>query len=418
MRPFPDEFENKKPSMPTQSSTTPRSAIVLICDRLNAAFLGPYGNTWIETPALNHLAAQSLLVEQCLTCSPDLPAAYQSYWSGSKGESLLGQFADGQIATTLLTDAQELMAHPLADGFARHVGIPCSADRNPATDIESTEWATILSTVISELDRESSHGEESEKGQLLWIHARGCEGLWDAPYEMRKAFADEEDPDPPTFVEAPSHELTGEVDPDFLLGIQQAYAAEVGVLDACLGPLVERLSQPELANTLFILTAPRGFPLGSHGVVGKSQTSLHVESLHTPLFVRFPDGQYRAERSQVLWQPADVCALLHRWMLGSKVGEEVLIDDLGGERAATCSGEYWSLRTPAWFATGKRSAAEEEESEVRLYAKPADRFEANNVADLCEEIVIDMRAEHERMANRTKSEDEPPLPDHLREPQE
>lgn len=399
--------------MPTESSAMPRSAIVLICDRLNPAFLGPYGNTWIETASFNRLAAQSLLVEQCLTCSPDLPAAYRAYWWSSKGASLLEQLAERQVATTLLTDASDLMSHPLADGFARHVSIPISSDGNSATDIESTEWATILSAVISTLD-EPSHDEESGAGQLLWIHARGCEGLWDAPYEMRTVFADEDDPDPPTFVEAPCDELTDDVDPDFLLGIQQAYAAEVSVLDACLNPLVEKLSQPELANTLFILTSPRGFPLGSHGVVGKSRTSLHVEALHTPLLVRFPDGRGQAERLQTLWQPVDVCELLRGWM----AGEEVPVDDLGGERAASCSGQSWSLRTPAWFATGRQAARDDAENEMRLYAKPDDRYEANNVAGLCEGIAIDMRAEYERMMNGAKTDKSPPLPDHLREPQE
>jgi len=409
-----------KASVSKRASDAARSAIVLVCDRLNPAFLGPYGNTWIETPALDRLAAQSLLVEQCLTCSPDLPIAYDSYWScseGEKGESLLKQFADRRITTSLLTDARELTSHPLADGFARHVCIPSSSDGSSAADVEDTEWATIMSAILSELD---STDQNSETGQLLWIHARGCDGLWDAPYEMRMAFSDEDDPDPPDFVEAPEHDLKGEIDPDFLLGIQQAYAAEMSVLDTCLGPLVERLSESDLANTLFVLTSPRGFPLGSHGVVGKSRPSLHVESLHLPLLVRYPGGDYQAERSQTLWQPADVCELLRRWMLDGEVGQSVVIDDLGGERAASCSGAYWSLRTPAWFATGiQPGESDDGVEELRLYAKPDDRFEANNVSDICEAIAVDMRAEYEQMVTRAKSgEEDPPLPDHLREPQE
>ena len=58
------------------------NAIVLVIDRLGSGFLGPYGNTWIETPAWNQLAARSLLVETALSDTADLATLYHSYWHG------------------------------------------------------------------------------------------------------------------------------------------------------------------------------------------------------------------------------------------------------------------------------------------------------------------------------------------------
>ena len=59
-----------------------RNAVVLVLDRLGCGYLGPYGNTWIEAPAWNRLAAQATLFETALIDSPDLLQLYQSYWYG------------------------------------------------------------------------------------------------------------------------------------------------------------------------------------------------------------------------------------------------------------------------------------------------------------------------------------------------
>ena len=59
-----------------------RSAVVVVVDRLGAGFLGPYGNTWLETPHFNRLASESLVVETALADSADLADAYRALWRG------------------------------------------------------------------------------------------------------------------------------------------------------------------------------------------------------------------------------------------------------------------------------------------------------------------------------------------------
>ena len=58
------------------------NALCLVFDRLHAGYLGAYGNTWIETPALDRLASRSLVFDRALVDSPQLERLYRSYWQG------------------------------------------------------------------------------------------------------------------------------------------------------------------------------------------------------------------------------------------------------------------------------------------------------------------------------------------------
>lgn len=369
---------------------------MLVCDRLNPAFLGPYGNTWIETSATNHLAAQSLLVEQCLTNSMDLQSIYDTYWSTSEG-SLIARCAKAEVATTLLTDDHSVAAHPLAEGFDRHICLPTSEEDTsgvPAESVAETPWASIMLSLLDEIQSDDTQaGGTSPK--LLWVHARGCDGKWTSPHALRESFVGEEDPPPPEFVATPCEKLGDEVDPDALLGWQQAYAAEVSALDECLSPIVDCLATPAMANTLFVLTSSRGFPLGEHAVVGSAEPVLHAEALHVPLLIRFPetsDTNFAAERVHSIWQPRDICRVISDWIHGC----QIVAYEYGAERAVAGAEKSWALRTPCWFATGQLDAEATTAESTKLYAKPDDRFEANDVADICEDVAIEMRSEYTR----------------------
>ena len=58
------------------------NAIVLVIDRLHAGYLGAMGNGWIDTPAIDRLAAGSLVFNQMLLDTPRLDLLYRSYWQG------------------------------------------------------------------------------------------------------------------------------------------------------------------------------------------------------------------------------------------------------------------------------------------------------------------------------------------------
>ncbi len=244
-------------------------------------------------------------------------------------------------------------------------------------------------------------------------------GPWDAPRELRERYLGEEDPSPPNFVRPPALRLPADPDPDELLGIRQAYAAQVSVLDSCVEAFLGGLRESKLAaDTLFVLLSARGYPLGVHGCVGAppDQTEgLYGELTSVPWLLRFPDGLGAADRSGALVQPPDLFGTLLEWFdcgqcgqlalqvgvppaeqadhtrqLAERVGHTSLLPLVRGDvqslrdRAAICSSSSEvALRTPAWYARFPETA--------ELYLKPDDRWEVNDLARRCPEVIEAMR---------------------------
>ena len=264
-----------------------RSAIVLVVDRLGTGCLGPYGNTWVPTPNFNALAAQSTVWNNALSDAPDLLQAYRGWWDGKHAlensdaanvsGALLAKLADANVATTLLTDAALLAEAPATDRFAEKRLLDLPPPNDLAEDVEQTAMASLFAEAMDALSQQ-------ESPFLFWMHSRGMAAPWDAPLALRTALADEEDPDPLTGTNVPSLRLNDDYDPDELLGVVQAYAAQVMVADECLGVLMDALAQhSQREELLLMVTSPRGFPLGEHHIIGDCATELRGELLHVPL---------------------------------------------------------------------------------------------------------------------------------------
>lgn len=397
-----------------------RSAIVVVVDRLGAGFLGPYGNTWLETPEFNRLASQSCLFEQVLADSARLESCCRSYWRGLHamgmredevtGPSLPGMASGENLAATLITDEPVVADHPLAAGFRERVVLAPREAETAAEDLEQTELAQILAAACDFIS-------QAEHPFLLWVHARGMVGPWDASPAFRRQFASADDPEPPQFVTPPSLWLAAADDPDIAWGFTQAYAGQVALLDLGLGMLLDALDgASEHQETLFALTSPRGFPLGEHQRVGAAEDGLYGELLHVPLFIRLPDTAGARQRSQALVQPPDLFATFAEW-LGlpfepTSTWGRSLLPIISGQcnslrqRACAVLNSERAIRTPAWFM--RRSAEAH-----NLYVKPDDRWEVNEVSVRCPDVVDGLSAaldEFEQAAQAPPFDDLPPLP--------
>ncbi len=369
------------------------NALVLVIDRLGSGYLGPYGNTWIETPAWNQLAACSLLVETALGDTADLATLYHSYWQGRHAFSarhaqdipaLAGYLADQHVESWLVTDEPTVAQHAAARGFRERVILPVGEELE-AELVEQTQLARLFATAIDVL-------EQARPPFLIWVHAQAMQGPWDAPYDLRCRFAEDEDPDPPRSAMPPDCALTADYDPDELLGYQHAYAGQVSLLDTCLSILLDALWSGSVGeSTALLATAARGYPLGEHRYVGRAERPLHAELLQVPWLLHCPQGEGAAWRSHQLVQPPDVYPTLLEWF-------DVALPDLplwgrgalprtlehesraAREQAGSLYGNERALRVPAWFlrqnATGERL----------LYAKPDDRWELNEISDRCQEV--------------------------------
>jgi hypothetical protein len=385
-----------------------QSAIVLVIDRVGAGYLGPYGNTWVETPELNRMASESLLIEHAISDSPLVDRVYRSYWFGThalhdraaaSGEPSLPA-ALGATPSTLLTDCSQLVSLEAGRDFGQRIllatahtpGRAVSTAADPAAGLGETQLGLAETELGQSFAGMIEWVSRAAPPYLMWFHSRGMSGNWDAPFAMRDQYRDEEDPETPAFVQPPDRLLGRDFDPDELLGILHAYAGQVSLLDACLGALLDVLTDMRPQDQpLLIVTSPRGFALGEHGRIGACGDQLRGEVLHVPLLIRLPGAQHAGQRLQMLSQPGDLYATLRHWFgnpLASPVdGSRSLIDaaaDLWG-RECVCSvgcGQQ-SIRTPGWFLC-------EGEGGVSLYAKPDDRWEINEVSSRCPAIVEEL----------------------------
>jgi arylsulfatase A-like enzyme len=197
-------------------------------------------------------------------------------------------------------------------------------------------------------------------------------------------------------------------DVDELLGYRAAYAAQVAVLDSCVGGFVEALD--EIAGTtekMVILTSSSGFALGEHGCVGSDCGRLYSEELHLPWLVMTKETEQPLPRVTGFAQPTDIGATLVRWFSGDSKSQPgmSLIPYLSGEPGhlrdsiviSSETGERL-IRTRAWQLNVGES--------TELYVKPDDRWEANDVASRCGEVV-------ELMLALEKSGQDSELPEQL-----
>ncbi len=90
------------------------------------------------------------------------------------------------------------------------------------------------------------------------------------------------------------------------------------LLDAYFGAFVQFLRRRRLLDsTLLLVCSCRGYPLGTHGVIGAPGEAgawpLHSELVHVPCLARFPAASQLSARSQALVQPGDLAATLAAW---------------------------------------------------------------------------------------------------------
>lgn len=369
------------------------NALCLVIDRLHCGYLGCYGNSWVHTPAFNRLAAESLVLDQALVDSPDLSDLYRAWWTGRHawepggGPAVPSQLAAQGVQTALLSDERFEGLAGLADALDQRIEVPLPEEAATAVEPGATHLAGFFASAIDWL-------AAAREPFCLWLHTQGLAAPWDAPWDYRTRYAEEDEPPPPRGAQVPRQVLDAQYDPDAVLGLAQAYAGQVSLLDECLGGLLEFLEGSAAGReTLLVVLSARGFSLGEHRRIGAWDDALHEELVHVPWLVRHPKGVGAAARSQALVQPADLAPTLQEWFglsaaapafgrsLGPLVRDEVpslrdyvVLCGQSGERA---------LRTPAWYLrlVGQPAPPGDDPAARRLlYAKPDDRWEVNDVA--------------------------------------
>jgi len=400
------------------------NVICLAIDRLHVGYLGAYGNTWIRTPALDRLAAESFVLDRATIDSPALAIQYHSLWLGRHAlchehpaigrPSLAEQFNVAGFHSVLVTDEPIVAEHALALQFSDRVVISSNARRvsaDVAASTEETDAAQFFAAACEWLD-------SARSPFFLWLHTGTLGQIWDAPLEFRKQYTDEEDPAPRRWADVPNRLLPEKFDPDELLAMTHAYAGQVTLVDHLIGSFLEVLDEMGLSSTtLLIGFSPRGFPLGQHRRVGPCDEAIYGELAHVPWMLRFPAGKRVTERCQSLVQPADLYATIldvcglgpGGQVAGGKIaagegrslaplvrGEAAWNFDraciIGASRQRGIIVPAWSLRLSEYELQGAAVESATQQTRAELFAKPDDWFEVNEVSDRCPEIVQQLEA--------------------------
>ncbi len=363
--------------------------LCITIDGLHAGMIGAMGNAWIQTPALDALACQSLVFDRYRADSLQLDAIFDALWnSGNRhgddkndGEqwTLPERFDQAGFRSILLTDDDDVFYHASA----------------PFSEKHRLEWPT--------LDRPVGHGDETQIFQafaaaiqlletrrtqpvFLWTHLRAFRGVWDFPHEYREIYREEEDPVPYDEVSPPCATLSdGETYPDDIQAVMEAYAGGMTVLDDAIAGLWNWLKSGCFAeNTLLILCSTRGFSLGAHNRIGPDKT-LYGENIQLPLFIHVPFNStsgFEPGRCNDLWTPS----MLGNFLVGISDQQtedgifRTKIPQADQEMVLIAGDSERALLTKDWFL---RCA----EDRVELYAKPDDYWEINDVANRCGEVV-------------------------------
>ncbi len=375
----------------------PRLLLVTV-DRLPAWIVPAWGATWVSAPALDALAGRGVVFDRLIAPSLDPGQTLDAL-----GGALVTAAARAGLRPTLVTDDAAFAARWAAEGEGVALSVtvvPALVPRRLARRAEETNLGRLFAAARGLL----AGGEES----IVWVHAGSLGLAWDAPESFREPYLDPDDPPPPEGVAVPSLRIDADTDPDLVMGHRQRLAAQVSLLDRCLGELVAALSAPPLSAEAWTIcfAGVRGMPLGLHGLVGlpggDAAEMPFGESLHLPALVVDGRGRMAGQRYPGLVMPADVGETLREI-----VGLPARLPATAEEPARPMSDllDTWThddrdrvigvvpggmaVVTTHWFYL--EEDVSDAEARRRLHAKPDDFFEVADVSSRCPEVMATLR---------------------------
>lgn len=329
--------------------------VLLISDTLRWDHLGASGNTWIRTPNLDRLAADSLIFERAYTGSfPTIPHRtdlmtgkwvypYRGWTPLPEDETILAEIlsAAGYV-TMMIHDTPHLVrdGHRFDRGFhAWHwnrgqegdraitddlpVDLPCAPEKIRGPERmranhyrwRARHWQTERDTFAARTFQDAADWVELNHTHdkfFLYVDTFDPHEPWDPPrhyVDLYDAGYEGENIDHPEYKWCCEMGLT-EAE---IKHARALYAGEVTLVDTWIGRLLEKLdSCGKLDDTVVIFHSDHGFNVGDHGRMGKTNHNPHEpnwpyfeEVSHVPLFIRTPTGP-RGDRNHFLAQAVDL----------------------------------------------------------------------------------------------------------------
>ena len=319
------------------------------------------------------------MLESAYCSDPRLNSSLEHLWcinNPQRGTTLT------PITSHLITDDTEAARIAEQAGYDAVTPITPVINNQAATEVEDTGFANLTAEVIDYL-------ESGECADLLWIHSSGLSGNWDAPETLRDLYHDEEDPEIKIGITAPVSGVEDQIDEDYLAALQQAYAAQVTMIDSCLSVLIPLL---EARVDRIIITSPRGYNLGHHGQIGINTGQLTEDVIHVPFILVDNTFRNNPVRNQWLFSTTQLGEWINScgdngnrdlnygiFQSTDSVSPHIHDAPVMHQVIQLLSATERAIRTPAWHARYDLNTHEV----IGIFAKPDDRWEANDISDRC-----------------------------------
>jgi len=369
--------------------------------------------------------------DQHFADSPDAHANCSSWWTGlygwrstndeSKALSLPKFFSDRGISFRLLVETNGVPDHKPVSGFPTDHAELVRGEDGLDVDPEQTPFFRLVARAQRDVRLLRTSRREP---WLLWLKSRGIPTPWLAPRTFASRFldlADDQETDATEIEgdvgdvaddeEGSVVEMSGEQFDDLLRGVSQlpeeramrealssvdrgltrrVCGGYVALLDAALGRLLEQIDHDAATSpTLLVVTAGQGLTVREPGKLTNDCALLAEETIHTPLFIRLPNPSPRSRRQELV-QTVDLLPTLAEWFgvdvsaipLDGQSLMPLARGETGSQRPiaiTVASPKITGIRTSDFYLVNRQIDGERD-FERRLFTKPDDAWEVNDIA--------------------------------------
>jgi len=308
----------------TPRSAAPRHVILISLDTTRADHLGCYGNTWIHTPHLDALAAESILLTDYMTVVSTTLASHVSLFTGkyphTHGVPRNGFVVhDDNVMLPEVLKAAGFHTAAFIGSFAldsrfnfaqgfEHFDAEFDMARGAGgVDQNQRRAQAVTDAVLRHLDR---HGVPDRL--FLFVHYFDPHAPYDPPPPFDALYSFGAGRAPP-----PDHPALARARlPQALQARLWAYAGEVSYMDAQVGRLLDDLRRRGvLDQALVIVTSDHGENLGENpGVPFDHGWTVYQCDVHAVAMFRLPGGQHGGTRLDLPAASIDVLPTVLKYL--------------------------------------------------------------------------------------------------------
>lgn len=331
------------------------SLLVIQIDSLNRHFLGCYGNEWVETPALDALAAKGVVFDNhfvgslpCMPARREIWAGVEEHWWRTWGPlepwdlTIAEHAARAGLRTGLVTDHFHLFewgGYGYVQDFDSwqfirgHECDPWRAD-DPAVPPDwapvmlerwTGRWVGMVKQYVRNVQgferEEHFFGPQVMAGVVEWLRRNGDSRFYlhvdsfdvhepfHVPEPYRSLYSDD---DYRRYSPWPHYGRTDEgssaLEPEEVAWVRAQFAGKLTMVDRWLGRVFDTLEDEGLWDrTAVIVTTDHGHYLGEHGWIGKPAAPLYDTLCRIPLLAWLPGGS-SGTRTSAITQTVDLHA--------------------------------------------------------------------------------------------------------------